>query len=135
MPPSSDTDQQEVLIRVAADTGVYPIEAYQFLERGLGYTVAKVHGAAPVEGQDRHVSGQELCHGLREYALHQWGLLAQTVLRCWNITSTYDFGRIVFILAEHKIMRTSATDSIDDFRNVFNFKTEFVSSYRITSKL
>ena len=48
-----------------------------------------------------------------------------TVLRRWNITSTLDFGRIVFALIEVKQMQRTEDDSIDDFRNVYDFKTAF----------
>jgi uncharacterized repeat protein (TIGR04138 family) len=135
MPPSTETEQQSILVRVAADAGIYPLEAFEFVERGLGYTVVKVHGTALQMGENRHVSGQQLCEGLREYAQHQWGLLARTVLCSWNIFTTMDFGRIVFLLAQHKVMQTSAKDNIEDFRDVFDFKSAFESGYRISSRI
>jgi hypothetical protein len=76
------------LERVVASLGIYPAEAYDFVQQGLSYTVHRVYAeAAAVGGAVQHVSGQQLCHGLREYALAQWGLLARAVLRRWNITT------------------------------------------------
>ena len=72
-----------------------------------------------------------MCDGLREFALSQWGLLARTVLRRWGISSTLDFGRIVFSLIEAGQMQKTPDDSVEDFRNVYDFRTAFESGYRI----
>ena len=80
--------------------GPWPLEAYDFLQRGLGETADRVHAHATMYDQDRHVAGQELCMGLKIYALEQYGMLAPVVLRKWNINRTDDFGRIVFAMIE-----------------------------------
>jgi uncharacterized repeat protein (TIGR04138 family) len=134
MPPQN-LAERDVLQRVAADVGVYPIEAYEFVQRGLAYTVKQLHGSAVVSGKTRHVTGQQLCEGLRQYALDQWGMLARTVLRRWNITSTVDFGRIVFDLVEYRVMATTDQDTIEDFRGVYEFAKAFESAYRMTSRV
>ena len=79
----------------------------------------------------RHVSGQQLSNGLREYALAKWGLMARPVLIRWGVTSTFDFGRIVFALIDASYMQKTDADTIEDFRNVFDFNTVFDSDYRI----
>jgi uncharacterized repeat protein (TIGR04138 family) len=134
MPPQN-LAERDILQRVAADVGVYPIEAYEFVQRGLAYTVKQLHGSAALSGKTRHVTGQQLCEGLRQYALDQWGMLARMVLRRWNITSTVDFGRIVFSLVEYRVMATTEEDTIDDFRGVYEFSRAFESSYRMTSRV
>src|ERR1700722_11811230 len=97
IPPT--TSVPEPTLRDIADiAGHYPIEALDFVQRGLIHTVAQVHGRKIIAGQSRHVSGQQLCHGLKDYALMRWGLMARTVLRRWGITRTLDFGQIVFSL-------------------------------------
>jgi uncharacterized repeat protein (TIGR04138 family) len=131
MPPSNEHIKQKSLKQVAHDFGPYPPEAYEFVQRGLSHTVQRVHGAVEDRDASRHVSGQQLCEGLREYALSQWGLLARTVLWRWGISSTLDFGRIVFTLIEVGQMQRTQDDSIEDFRNVFEFRTAFDSGYRI----
>ena len=138
MPPTEETDDGKPLVEVVDELGLYPLEAFLFVGEGLTFTVQKVHGQikedVPLDDPSRHISGQELCEGLREYALVQWGLLARTVLERWNITCTYDFGRIVFALIEAKKMQKTDQDSIEDFRNVYDFKTAFESDYRIEHK-
>lgn len=120
---------------IVEEVGLYPVEAYHFVEQGLSHTVKRMHGEAdPDEPQNRHVSGPDLCEGLRELALVQWGLLARTVLKRWNITSTLDFGRIVFALIEGGRMQKTDADNLDDFRNVYDFRTAFEGEYRIEHK-
>ena len=107
--------------------GLYPQEAFQFVRQGLTHTSAVVHGEgeAAGEGAERHVSGGQLCLGLRDYAIKQYGLLARTVLAHWGITRTEDFGRIVFALIDAGIMRKSAEDCLEDFQGVFEFDEAF----------
>src|SRR5262249_35036416 len=102
-------------------------------QRGLAYTVDKVHGRKGSKST-RHITGQELSEGLREFALLQWGMLARTVLLRWNIVRTQDFGRIVFALVENGWMSKTEEDNIDDFNNVFDFHDAFEEGSRIECK-
>lgn len=81
---------------------------------------------------NRHISGEDLCWGLRELALARWGLLASTVLRCWGIRDTRDFGRMVFALVERGLLQKQAQDRIGDFDNVYDFATALDRSYKIS---
>jgi len=126
------------LFEIAKDSG-YPIDAFLFVQRGLDHTVRWLHGEEePVEldvinneddedTQSRHVSGQQLCLGLREFAVTQYGLMARTVLKRWNIRSSRDFGAIVFHMVEAGLMHKTDEDSIQDFINVFRFEEAFPS--------
>lgn len=134
MPPLDEPAKEKSLLDVVEEVGAYPLEAYDFLQRGLSYTVQKTHGQNPDPEASHHVSGQQLSEGLREYALLQWGMLARTVLRRWNITSTFDFGKMVFALVDNGLMQKTEDDIIDDFRHVYDFKT-LETGYRIESKL
>ena len=130
------------LEQVVEEMGLYPIEAYEFIHSGLAYTVQKMHGSTAKieeklkkgERKSLHVSGRDLSQGLREFALLRWGMLARTVLKRWNITRTDDFGRIVFALVENGHMSKTENDTLDDFKNVFDFATAFDENYRIPSK-
>ena len=147
MPPSKDPAKQPQAQKVRPpmlEYGAYPPEAYDFVQQGLSFTVTQVHGgraataAATVAAKpraSRHVSGQQLCEGIRQYALAQYGMLAATVLRMWNINSTVDFGRIVFALIEAGHMQKTDEDTIEDFRNVYDFRTAFEAEYQIPCKL
>ena len=132
--PADEQDYEKSLQDVIDEVGTYPAEAYHFVQSGLNYTVNNIHGPKADEATSRHISGQQLCEGLRDYARSQWGLLARTVLARWNITCTYDFGRIVFAMVENDLMQKTDEDSIEDFRNVFDFKTAFEADYRIEIK-
>jgi len=135
MPPTHEPGPLKSLDEIVEDLGLYPREAFKFVQAGLSHTVEKIHAdLADDPDASRHVTGQQLCEGLRDYALKEWGLLAGTVLRRWGIKSTYDFGRIVFALVDNKHMAKTDDDTIEDFRNVYDFKTAFDGAYKIECK-
>lgn len=101
---------------------VYPLEAYEFVQSGLTWTVTRVHEKTP-EGESLHVTGRQLSEGLREYAWSRWGLMARAVLERWNITSTLDFGRIVYALIEAGVLSKTESDRLEDFKSVYDFRT------------
>jgi len=112
---------------VATDTP-YSQEAFAFVQEGLAYTSAIFKGAESayeLDEFDRHVTGQQLCMGLRDYAIEQYGYLAHLVLKHWGIHKTDDFGTIVFHMVDCELLRTSPQDCEDDFRNVFSFDETF----------
>tara|TARA_X000000368_G_C22872486_1_gene641532 strand:+ start:298 stop:720 length:423 start_codon:yes stop_codon:yes gene_type:complete len=107
----------------------YSPAAFSFVQEGLGYTAglfADIDFDESGLGElGRHVSGRQLCMGLRDYAIEQFGLLAPVVLRNWGVFRTEDFGAIVFHMVELELLRTSPQDSEDDFRSVFQFDEVF----------
>lgn len=112
----------DILKRVA---GEYPPAAYLFIQEGLRYTCDRLHEDSTVEDASRHVSGQELCLGLRDYAITEYGLLARTVLRSWGIERTRDFGVLVFAMVEAGLLRKTEEDSIEDFDAAYDFDEAF----------
>jgi uncharacterized repeat protein (TIGR04138 family) len=138
MPPSAQLQQYVILDRVAKTVGMWPIEAYEFVHLGLAHTVNALHGSKVKKGAPRrpcHVTGQQLCWGLRNYALQRWGLLAPIVLNRWNILTTLDFGRIVFSLVDHGLLAVTPQDSLEDFRGVYKFRNAFGAGYRIKPQI
>jgi uncharacterized repeat protein (TIGR04138 family) len=107
----------------------YPPDAFLFVQRGLDYTSRRIHGESAPDAQPatRHVSGQQLCHGLRDYALAQYGMLARTVLRHWHVNQSEDFGAIVFAMIEAGLMHKTAEDSVEDFAGVYDFEEAFAA--------
>ncbi len=106
--------------------GPYPVEAYNFVRDGLSYTVEKTHeDPESLPESERHVSGQQLCLGLRDYAIEQYGMLAPIVLNHWNIRRTDDFGRLVFAMIDAGLMTKTPNDIFDDFRAVYDFAEAF----------
>ncbi|MFG0256975.1 MAG: Minf_1886 family protein [Phycisphaerales bacterium JB043] len=111
-------------IREAA--GPYPLEAIAFAQEGLRFTVEQLKEHEPeLPEHGRHVSGQELCFGLRDFAIKQYGMMAMTVLHKWSIYRTEDFGRIIFALVDAGLMRTTEDDTLEDFQNVYDFEEAF----------
>ncbi len=115
---------------VARRSGRYPPEAYEFVNAALRFTAMRMHGAAALDPRrKRHVSGEDLCRGLRDLARERWGRLALTVLERWNLTATGDVGRIVFDLIDSGLMERQESDLPEDFDDVFDFHQAFDASY------
>jgi len=111
------------LEEIAKENGRFGPRAIRFVYEGLGYTAKKI------VSEPGHVSGQALCSGLKRLALERWGRLAILVLNSWGIRTTRDFGEIVYLMIKHKWMSVQPTDSIDDFNDVYDFKTVFKDQF------
>ncbi|MSR28004.1 MAG: hypothetical protein EXS03_00295 [Phycisphaerales bacterium] len=132
-----ESPQSINLKRMQDSAGPYPIEAFEFVRQGLGHTADRVHGdhggedgaqqpsAGALAGMDRHVTGQQLCLGLLEFALDRYGMLAPAVMERWNVQRTEDFGRIVFALIEVGLLHGTPTDRPEDFLGVYDFAEVF----------
>ena len=118
--PSAEQRLAEILVRHPR----YPREAYAFVNEALAY-------AAKTLQRTGHLTGQELCEGVRLMALDHFGFLARTVLESWNIRRTDDIGRIVYLMIEAELLRKTENDSIEDFRDVYDFEETFDRSFRI----
>lgn len=110
----------------------YDLNAYLFIFEALEFTKTlklKKQGRSRTRVQakkaSRHVTGQELCHGAKELAQAQYGLLALTVLNQWGIHSTSDLGNIVYNLIATGDLDKEPTDARSDFDDVFDFNTAF----------
>jgi uncharacterized repeat protein (TIGR04138 family) len=96
----------------------YRREAYEFVREALEYTRVWTK-------RREHVTGQQLLEGIRRYALDQFGPMSKTVLNAWGVTKCEDFGTIVFNLIEQKIFSRTSQDSIEDFRDGYDFEEAF----------
>lgn len=108
----------ETVEKIIQRDGRYKIEAYSFVLEALNYTVHKLK-------EPRHVRGGELLEGIKEYAKAQFGPMARTVFEHWGVTSTEDFGHIVFSLVDAKLLGKTEQDSIEDFKSGYDFKEVF----------
>lgn len=105
----------------------YSPDAYSFLRDALDFTIKALQ-----KGRNRpisHVSGPELCHGLREYALQQFGPMVPTILDDWGVHTTRDIGEMVFNLIQTGAFSKSDEDRVEDFENVFTFEEAFEKPY------
>lgn len=122
----AETPNPEAALIEVLRTTPYPVEAFNFVREGLSFTAERVHGhPEELSELDRHVSGQQLCLGLRDFAIERYGLLARSVFDHWNVHRTDDFGRIVFALVESGVLSKTDEDSLEDFRSVFDFDEAF----------
>jgi uncharacterized repeat protein (TIGR04138 family) len=103
-------------------SGRYRPAAFLFILRCLEHSRRRLR-------REGHVSGQELVASARELALTEFGPMAKTVLNDWGIMETEDFGRIVFLMVDAELLSKTEEDSLDDFRDGFDFETEFVRNY------
>ncbi len=113
----------ELLEPVLQKDGRYTVAAYMFVREGLDHTVRKLE-------KPRHVSGQELLEGMREYALEEYGPIAKRVLSEWGINECIDFGNIVFNLVSEGMLGKTDEDSIDDFVKGYDFTEAFLHPFR-----
>lgn len=111
-----------VLERILAREPRYPERAYLFVLAGIEYIQTQLPAR-------RHVTGAELAWACRDLAVKQFGLLAPSVLDYWRITSTEDFGRIVFTLVDVGLLMTQPDDRLEDFLNVYEFADAFSATH------
>lgn len=96
----------------------YKPDSYEFVMQALHFTQKKLK-------RQTHVTGKELSAGIREYVIEQYGPMAKTVLQHWGIIKTEDFGHIVFTMVAHKMLSKTDQDSLEDFKDVFDFEEAF----------
>jgi uncharacterized repeat protein (TIGR04138 family) len=124
-PEPASPPAPRTLEEIAAGTR-YPVDAFHFVRRGLDYTVQMMHeDPESVEEAQRHVSGRQLCDGVRQLAVDRYGRLARAMLRRWRINRTADIGRIVFAMVDGGLMQKTEEDSIRDFDDVFDMDRSF----------
>ena len=112
------------LSTVIKQDGRYGLQAVNFLREGLDYTIKKYYPDTDAL-TPTHVSGYQLCIGIRELALSRWGYMAKFVLKYWNVTTTRDFGEMVYLLIDHEFMRSNENDQIEDFDDIYDFDVAF----------
>jgi uncharacterized repeat protein (TIGR04138 family) len=113
--------------RATASDPRYPADAYFFLRDALDFTLSAVSKGQPSQA---HVSGTELCHGVRKFALEQYGPMVPTIFDAWGLRTTRDIGELVFNLIKAGAFSKSDTDRIEDFENVFTFDDAFVKPFQ-----
>lgn len=130
---------QHPIFQLLKDDPRYKLEAYQFVRDALAYAQDELgmgRKVDPNEADDlpaeAHLTGQQLCEAIRQYALAQYGLMAKIVLNSWGVCETSDFGEIVYNLIRIGLMKKSDTDRREDFNDVYDFEEAFEREFKIT---
>jgi uncharacterized repeat protein (TIGR04138 family) len=123
----------EVLEKIVAQDPRFTREAYGFVREALDHT-QKIVGKPPKDDLPRHVSGQQLLGGIRDYALEQYGPMTLTVLNEWGIQRCEDFGEIVFNMVENSLLAKTDQDTREDFKGGYDFEDAFRKPF-LPSKL
>ena len=111
----------------------YARDAYAFVRESLDFTQKTI--GKENRGQVRHITGQELLDGIRQFALAQFGPMVVTVLEEWGIHNSRDFGEIVFNMVEIELLAKTEKDNRDDFNNGYDFTDAFRKPFWPPSKL
>jgi len=118
-----ETTFEEAIERIVAKDPRYHRDAYLFVREALDYTQKLVSKGN--KGRIRHVTGQELLEGIRQFAIEQFGPMTLTVFEEWGIRNCQDFGEIVFNMVENKLLAKTERDSRDDFAGGYDFEEAF----------
>jgi len=129
----NDTSFQQGVEEICARDTRYPPEAYYCLREVLDFTVKSLK-KKDAGGANRHVSGSELLEGWRQYALQEFGPLALTVMRAWNVRRTEDVGELVFNLVEAGRLGKTDKDSRADFAAGYDFFEAFAKPYEVEAE-
>src|SRR6201993_2736131 len=105
----------------------YHRDGYIFLRDALDFTTKQQKKTKGVSV--RHVTGPELLDGVRQYALKEFGPMVMTVFDSWGIRSCEDIGHMVFNLIGAGVFGKTEQDSIEDFKNVYDFQEAFVKPF------
>ena len=122
----------EVVNLIVKEDDRYTREAYGFLKESLDFTMDKERKRKDkvVSKTHRHVTGQELLEGVREYALDQFGPMAYTVLTSWGLERCEDFGEMVFNLIEYGVFSKNEDDTKEDFAAIYDFEEAFLKPFQ-----
>ena len=111
----------------------YARDAYAFVRESLDFTQKTI--GKENRGQVRHITGQELLDGIRQFALAQFGPMAVTVLEEWGVHNSRDFGEIVFNMVEIELLAKTEKDNRDDFNHGYDFTDAFRKPFWPPSKV
>jgi len=123
----------EAVEMILAKDSRYSRDAYAFVRESLDFTQKTI--GKENRGQVRHITGQELLDGIRQFALAQFGPMVVTVLEEWGIHNSRDFGEIVFNMVEIELLAKTEKDNRDDFNNGYDFTDAFRKPFWPPSKL
>lgn len=114
---------QELVERIVERDPRYQPGAYLFVREALAHAQGRFAEGRPEA--ERHVTGQQLLEGIREFALNEYGPMARELFREWGVHRSEDFGEIVFHLIEQQFLRKTDADRREDFSGGYDFDEAF----------
>ena len=123
----------EVLEKMLEHDPRFAREAYHFTREALDFTQKLI--SRENKGAVRHVTGQELLEGIRQFALQQYGPMTLMVLEEWGVKNCRDFGELVFNMVESGLLAKTEKDTRDDFQSGYDFTDAFRKPFWPQSRL
>lgn len=123
---------EETIDRILTDDQRFQRDAYVFVREGLDFTQKNI--AKNKKDDGKHVSGQQLLEGIRDYALDQYGPMTFAVLQEWGINRCEDVGEIVFNMVKSGLLKKTDKDTPDDFKGGYDFHETFRAPYLPSKK-
>ena len=124
-----DNDLHKKIVRLSDMQELYSVNAYYFILDALRVSSKKIQKKDP--SHSRHLSGKELSIGIKDYAIRRFGCMSYTVMTLWGLNGTADFGAIVYHLINAGLLGKSGDDSIDDFKEIFDFDDAFLKPFEL----
>ncbi len=124
---TTSIDVDDVVSVLAEGDARYSVAAYVFVLAALDV----VHRR---QGRRARVGARDLVLATRDYARVRFGSLAPTVFRAWGLRETVDFGHIARRLVDVELFSLREEDTIDSFRDVYDFDEEFVRRYHVSGR-
>jgi uncharacterized repeat protein (TIGR04138 family) len=118
---------QGAVEKIVAEDSRYDGEGYAFLRDALDATLKRRKKAR--KDASANVSAAELLEGFRLHALQEFGPMALTVLNYWGIHNCEDIGHMVFNLVESGVFVKTDEDTIESFREGYDFEEAFVQPF------
>jgi uncharacterized repeat protein (TIGR04138 family) len=125
----------EVVDQILAKDSRFHRDAYFFVRDALQITKRQVYKENRDSREEKHVTGQELLEGIRQFALKEFGPMTVTVFEEWGVRSCRDFGEIVFNMVEIRLLAKTERDTRDDFQSGYDFTDTFRKPFWPAGKL
>lgn len=139
-------DLRAELTPLLANDPRFSIEAYLFIFEAIEHTKslrrsgiqsqlsAKLDSlppkAKPKASRKEHVTGRELCLGIRDLLWRQYGMMSLAIVRSWGLRTSADIGAIVFHMVDSGDLDATKADSPADFQDVLTFDDTLRSGYQ-----
>jgi uncharacterized repeat protein (TIGR04138 family) len=127
------TGFQEAVEKICRQDKRYHQDAYAFLRDSLEATMKRRKKTRKDPGS--HVGAEELLDGFRLHAINEFGPMSLMVLNYWGLQCSEDVGNMVFNLVNAEVFGKTDEDTIESFRDVFDFTEVFVAPFRPEGEL